>query len=391
MLEPTNLWARAWRFQPRTDKIMSHGRLIHPSRSSGNTLSFSQEKHAGTGWSSAGAGLLQFRPKVWVKNAAVQGRVLRAAALFARPCAVVLMYHSVVEEPEQTANTIRISHSRANFESQMSALSRRFNPVSIEQVMEFAANGRHLPPWSVAVTFDDGFADNYDVALPILSRYGIPATFYIMVNAVETGTPPWYVRLNFSFSTTTVTAWKHPENGQTFEIASADGKKAALNAAWDLGAARSGTAQEQLIHQVEESLQIEALDARSGLMMNWDQVRALKKAGHIIGGHTLSHPNLAQVTEAEARSEIRGCKERLEEKLSEPIHHFSYPHPALNPHWSPQTLEITREAGFRSAVLTTPGSVLPGDQPLSLKRIPAGKDFDLWIWRLEYAFLGGIS
>lgn len=325
-----------------------------------------------------------------MKNAAVHGRVLRAAALCARPRAVVLMYHSVVEEPEQTANTIRISQSRASFESQMSALSRRFNPVSIEQVMEFA-DGRRLPPWSVAVTFDDGFADNYDVVLPILSRYGIPATFYIMVNAVETGTPPWYVRLNFAFSTTTVTAWKHPENGQTFEIASADGKKAALSIAWDLGAARSGTAQEQLMHQIEESLQIEPLDARSGLMMNWDQVRALKKAGHIIGAHTLSHPNLAHVTEGEARSEIRGCKERLEEKLSEPIQHFSYPHPALDPHWSGQTFQITREAGFRSAMLTTFGSVLPGDQPLSLKRIPAVKNFDLWIWRLEYAFLGGIS
>jgi peptidoglycan/xylan/chitin deacetylase (PgdA/CDA1 family) len=122
--------------------------------------------------------------------------------------------------------------------------------------------------------------------------------------------------------------------------------------------------------------------------MNWEQVRALKNAGHIIGGHTLSHPNLAQVTEGEARSEIRGCKERLEEKLGEPIQHFSYPHPALNPHWSPQTLQITREAGFKSAVLTTPGSVLPGDQPLSLKRVSASKDFEEWIWRLERRFLG---
>jgi peptidoglycan/xylan/chitin deacetylase (PgdA/CDA1 family) len=335
--------------------------------------------------------LLRFKPKVWIKNAAVHTGFLRAAALGARPRAVVLMYHSVVEEPEQTANTIRISQSRASFESQMSALSRRFNPVSIEQVMEFAAHGRRLPRWSVAVTFDDGFADNYDVVLPILSRYQIPATFYIMVNAVETGTPPWYVRLTFAFSTTTVATWKHPENGHSFAIGSADGKQAALSIAWDLGAARSGDAQERLMQQIEESLQIEPLDAHSGLMMNWDQVRALKKAGHTIGAHTLSHPNLAHVTEGEARSEIWGCKERLEEKLREPIQHFSYPHPALDPHWNAKTFQITREVGFRSAVLTTFGSVLPGDQPLSLKRIPAVKDFDLWIWRLEYAFLGGAS
>jgi peptidoglycan/xylan/chitin deacetylase (PgdA/CDA1 family) len=333
--------------------------------------------------------LLRSRAKLWVKNVAVHGKVLRAAARFAKPRAVVLAYHSVVENPDETANTIRISHSRATFESQMSIVSRRFHPVTIEQVREFAAEGQPLPPWSAAVTFDDGFADNYEVVLPILSRYGIPATFYIMVNAVETGTPPWYVRLNFAFNTTTVPAWKHPENGRSFEISSAEGKKAALNVAWNLGAARSGTAQEQLIHQIEESLQVEPLDARSGLMMNWDQVRELKKSGHIIGGHTLSHPNLAQVSEGEARSEIRGCKERIEETLGEPIQHFSYPHPALNPHWSPRTFQITREAGFRSAVLTTPGAVLPGDPPLGLKRIGPGNNCDQSVWEMERAFLGG--
>jgi peptidoglycan/xylan/chitin deacetylase (PgdA/CDA1 family) len=335
--------------------------------------------------------LLRFRPKLWVKNAVVHGKVLRAAARFAKTRVVVLGYHSVVENPDDTANTIRISHSRATFEAQISHLARRFNPVTIDQVRGFAAEGRSLPPWSAAVTFDDGFADNHDVVLPILSRYGIPATFYIMVNAVETGTPPWYVRLTFAFSATSVPTWRHPENGRTFEIASAEGKKAALTAAWDLGAARAGTAQEQLIQHVEEVLQIEPLNASSGLMMSWDQVRALKKAGHTIGGHTLSHPNLAQVSEGDARSEIRGCKERLEEKLGEPVEHFSYPHPALNPHWSPQTLQITRDAGFRSAVLTTPGAVLAGDQPLSLKRLAAGKEADQLVWRMERVFLGGVS
>jgi len=189
--------------------------------------------------------LHHFQPKVWVKKAAVQGRVLRAAAsLLAGPSVVVLMYHSVVEDPKRTAKTIHTSHSRAAFESQMSALSRRYNPISIEQVIEFTAGGLLLPPWSVAVTFDDGFVDNYHIALPILSRYAIPSTFYIMVNAVETGMPPWYVRLNFAFSTTTVSAWKHPENAKTFEIGSADGREAALTTAWDLGAARSGIAQD---------------------------------------------------------------------------------------------------------------------------------------------------
>jgi peptidoglycan/xylan/chitin deacetylase (PgdA/CDA1 family) len=339
----------------------------------------------------AGASLPRFNPKLWVKTAVVQGRVMRVAALFAKPRAIVLGYHSVVENPDETANTIRISHSRAAFEAQISALARKFNPVTIDQVTAFAAEGKPLPRWSAAVTFDDGFADNHDVAMPILNKYGISATFYIMVNAVESGTPPWYVRLTYAFSKTAVPEWKHPENGRTFDLRKADTKQAGLSAAWDAGAARSGAAQEQLIQQIEEALQVAPIDARSGLMMNWDQVRALKKAGHTIGGHTLSHPNLAQVSETEARAEIKGCKDRLEEKLGAPVEHFSYPHPALNPHWSQQTFAITREAGFKSAVLTTPGAVVSGDHPLSMKRLAAGKDPDVLSWRMERVFLGGIS
>jgi hypothetical protein len=191
----------------------------------------------------------------------VRTRVLRAAARLSRPRAVILMYHSVVEDPEQTANTIRISQSRISFESQMSALARRFSPVSIGQIVKFAAGGEPLPPWSAAVTFDDGFTDNYEVVLPILSRYGIPATFYIMVNAVSTGTPPWYCRLSFAFSSTSTLQWTHPENGRTFNLANADDKKAALSLSWDLGAARTGGAQEQLIRHIEESLEVEPLGA----------------------------------------------------------------------------------------------------------------------------------
>jgi len=299
------------------------------------------------------------------------------------------MYHSVVEDPRQTANTIRISQSRASFEHQMSTLARRFNPVTIEEISDFAANGRKLPPWSVAVTFDDGFADNQEVALPILSRYAIPATFYIMVDAVETGTPPWYCRFTFAFNTTTVSEWQHPTNGRTFNLGDSDERKAALNAAWDLGAAQTGAAQEQLVQQIEQALRVEPLDARSGLMMNWDSVRAMKKAGHTIGAHTLSHPNLAHVSRDEANAEITGGKARVEKEVGEPVRHFSYPHPALNPQWSPQTLQITREAGYKSAVLTTQGSVGPGDEPLSLKRIPGYEDSALWLWQLERGFIGG--
>ncbi|MGH9432777.1 MAG: polysaccharide deacetylase family protein [Terriglobia bacterium] len=323
-----------------------------------------------------------------LKGALLNSGALALATRMAPAAAIVLMYHSIVEDPKRTANSIGISQPKASFEGHIRTLAKRYNAVSIEQVAQFAKEGRPLPAKSVAVTFDDGFADNYDVAMPILNRYGVPATFYILVNAVETGNPPWYCRLRFAFGTTRKPEWSDPEYPLTCKLASRQDRESTLNIAFEIGARKTGEAQERFLQRVEKSLEVDPLGPQEELMMSWDKVRALKKAGHIVGGHTLSHPNLAHVSLGEARSEIMGSKKKLEEELGEPIDHFSYPHPALNPQWSPETLEITREAGFKSAVLTTCGPVRAGDEPLALKRIYAANEPAQWAWNMQCTFLG---
>jgi len=311
---------------------------------------------------------------------------LTAAARMAPPAAVILMYHSIVEDPEQTRNTIRVSQSRRHFEAQMQTLAERFTPVTVQDIAAFASEGRPLPRRAVAVTFDDGFADNYYEVLPLLARLGIPATFYIMVNAIDNGSLPWYCRMNFAFQTTRRSSWIDPQQGQHYPLQTSQDRQTALKCAWSIGARKTGETQEGFLRQVETSLDVEPPGNR--VMLTWDEVRALRKAGHIVGGHTLSHPNLAHVSEGEARAEIEGCKRRLEEELREPIRHFSYHHPALNPSWSSQTVTLNSEAGFQSAALTYGGPVRRGENPLCLKRIYPSNDLEQWVWNLECTFLG---
>jgi peptidoglycan/xylan/chitin deacetylase (PgdA/CDA1 family) len=332
--------------------------------------------------------VLRSKSKRWFKKALVRGSILRAASRFFPPAAVILSYHSITEEPLLTDHILGISRARASFEEHVKVLAQKFSPVTIEDVAQFAKSGRKLPPRAVAVTFDDGFADNYEVALPILNRYSVPATFYIMVDAVQNGTLPWYCRLRYAFNTTRKPEWNDPETSRAHALVSPEQRKAAMVAAWEVGARLTGDVQQRFIGGVEQVLEIEPVKAEHGFMLNWDQVRSLKKAGHTIGAHTLSHPNVAQVSESEARSEIAGSKKRLEEEIEAPVDHFSYPHPALNPQWSQQTLNITREAGFKSAALTTCGPVHAGDEALALKRIYCPADLDQFIWNIECTFLG---
>lgn len=333
--------------------------------------------------------MLASKSKRWVKKALVRGSILPIASRFFTPAAAILAYHSVVEEPQRTDYILGSSRSRADFERHMETLARKFSPVTIDDIAEFARSGRKLPTHAVAVTFDDGFADNYEIALPILNRYGIPATFYIMFDAVENGTLPWYCRIRFAFNTTKKAEWTDPETGRTYKLGSPEGRRAAMPIAWDRGAALAGAELKAFVEEIERVLEIDPAHAQPqhGMMMDWEQVRGLKKAGHTIGGHTLSHPNVAQVSVDTARAEIAGCKAKIAERLGEAVEHFSYPHPALNPHWSNETLGITREAGFKSAVLTTYGSVRAGDDPLALKRVTTPADIDQFTLNLQMTFL----
>jgi peptidoglycan/xylan/chitin deacetylase (PgdA/CDA1 family) len=314
--------------------------------------------------------LLAAKSKRFFKKALIKTSILRAASRFSPPAAAILAYHSVVENPDLTDYFLGASRSLADFEKHVEILALKFSPVTIAEVAAFAASGRPLPRHAVAVTFDDGFADNHDIALPVLARFGVPATFYIMFNSVETGTLPWYCRIRFAFHTTKIPQWTHPQSGRIYNLTLPGDRQDAMQSAWDRGAALTGRVQDEFIDQIERSLETDPTRAHAdhGLMMTWDQVRALKNAGHTIGAHTLSHPNVSQVTPEEARHEIAGSKQKLEEKIAQPIEHFSYPHPALNPHWSPQTLQILKESGFQSAVLTTPGPVRPNHGPLVMKR-----------------------
>lgn len=321
------------------------------------------------------------------KGVLIKSRAMRAAARFAPPAAAILMYHSIAEDPLQTAQTIGISQPLAGFEAHIRTLAEQFNPVTVAQVEQFARERQPLPPRSVAVTFDDGFLDNYEIALPILNHYGVPATFYILVGAVDTGGWPWYCRIRHAFSTTSTAHWVGP-HGRKHELVSAQDRMSASQIAWDCGAKKAGQEQEDFVSRLEKSLEIDPLSRSKNLMMTWDQIRAVRRAGHIIGAHTCTHPNLAFVSEVVAESEIVESKTRIEGVLGEPVEHFSYPHPALNPQWNQTTLEITRKAGFGSAALTRPGPVRQGDDALLFNRLYASNDLRDWLWNLDRTFLG---
>lgn len=326
--------------------------------------------------------------KRWIKTVAVKSRALALAVRFSEPAAVILMYHSVQVRPEEYADSVGlgITHAASVFERHMQVVARRFSPVTLDDVLLFLQGKRRLPRRAVAVTFDDGYADNHTIAAPILERLGIRGAFYVTVNLIATNEAPWFCRLRHAFATTREPKWFDGRDDRN--LASQQARNAALLAAFDLCSPLPDDQRRKTIEGIEADLRVAPLRL-DRLMMDWDQARSLAKAGHIVGSHTLTHPNVAHVRdEAVVRAEIVDSKRKLEEQLGTVAPHFSYPHPALNPQWSEETLAVTRQAGYCTAVLTTGGPVRGGHDPLLLARIRTPNNEPEFLWNLECAFLG---
>ena len=161
-----------------------------------------------------------------------------------------------------------------------------------------------------------------------------------------------------------------------------------MEVAFGVCASLVGEAQRNSVRQLEEELGVDPAPPPQRPMMTWQEAQSLRKAGHVVGSHTLTHPNVAHVADESAlRHEVVDSRRCIEERMGEPVTHFSYPHPALHPQWSEKTLAATKDAGYTTAVTTTKGVNRAGQNPLLLKRLNTPRPEHEFLWTLERAFL----
>jgi peptidoglycan/xylan/chitin deacetylase (PgdA/CDA1 family) len=270
----------------------------------------------------------------------------------------------------------------------MELIAREYNPVSLNDILHILRGELPRAGNGVAVTFDDGYRDNAEIAAPVLARYGIPAAFFLTTSLISTGQAPWFCRMRHSLARTRKKEWVEPVRDRQWKLTGFRSRKTALQAAFEIGSSMTGSERQELLQSIERVLDVAPPALEASLMLTWEQARALRAAGHLIGSHTCTHPNLAHVAKEEtARAELVESKRQIEKELNAAPRHFSYPHPALNPHWTPQTVALTREAGYETAVTTTPGAFFHRENPLLLPRIMAPKRVEDLRWELQRAFL----
>ena len=294
---------------------------------------------------------------------AVSRRLRRATT------AVILRYHSVADESRGRLDYIDpgLAVSPEGFDRQMRFLRQRYRPVSLDDIVDAVAHGRPLPPLAVAVTFDDGYADNYEQAFPILVRHGIPAAFYITAGCVEDRQPLWTSRLRYYFMAT-----REPRlalEDRVLEL----GTPAARAASFAVTIARIKSAGKvrgrAMFEEVERSLGVTDIAPLRRSLMTWEQIAEMGRSGMTIGAHTLTHPNLPGLPPAEAEAEIAGSRALIEERTGARVVHFAYPNGRGVSHYNDVVRDLVVKAGFLSSVTSIDGPVYPGDDPFTLQRL----------------------
>jgi peptidoglycan/xylan/chitin deacetylase (PgdA/CDA1 family) len=282
----------------------------------------------------------------------------------------VLIFHRVraATDPlfpnETTART---------FEAQLRWVSDWFNVMPLGAAVDALA-GRTLPERPLCITFDDGYADNCTVALPILKRLGLTATFFLASGYLNGGR---------MWNDTVIEAVRRSAAVLDLEAAGL-GSHALDSIEARRGAIDSLLGKLKYLPAKERAERAALIADRSGaalpegMMLTHDQVRDLVEAGMEIGAHTVTHPILANLPDDEARDEIVEGRRQLESIAGAPVSLFAYPNGKPGRDYTAAHVAIVRDAGFKAACSTAWGAASPG---CDLHQIPRFTPWDRSAWR----------
>jgi len=273
------------------------------------------------------------------------------------------------------------------FEKQMRFLSAHYRILPLGQLLnEMADPGGKRQ--GVALTFDDGYRGLYSEALPILTKYKIPATVYLTAGAIESGDPAWYDKI---FLTMLV----YPK--VTLEIQLDEPRRFLLNTSQArIAAAVEIVSKLRRVPDADRRARCIELESQVALpadgladrMLNWTQVREMQRNGIEFGAHTMTHPAMSRLDPRDAERELRESKQLIEERLQTPVCDFAYP---FGQPWdcSAEVEQLIARSGFRSAVTTSWGINRTGANPLALRRPQIGQEgsLSLYAFQMNQLFL----
>ena len=309
------------------------------------------------------------------------------------PGGLILLYHRIAEMPTDPFNLCVAPH---RFAEHLAILKEHYHPMSLQQVVQTIQAGKQ-PNRAIAVTFDDGYADNLWNAKPLLEDYDVPATVFVATGHLEQKREFWWDELDRLL----LQPGRLPSclnlniNGKPYywELGEAsdysdDDYQRDRTWNWYVQEQSDPGARQRLYRSLYQRLYPLSLNERQSLLdklLAWSGAPATGRStyrslspievcqleqGELIeiGAHTINHPFLATLPIEAQQQEIQQSKTELETLLNHPVNSFAYPHG----NYTTQTIDLVRKTGFACACSTSEHRIRQPANCFQLPRVVVG-------------------
>jgi peptidoglycan/xylan/chitin deacetylase (PgdA/CDA1 family) len=261
----------------------------------------------------------------------------------------VFNYHSfnTLENDYWKFGSLFSSNYQDNFAKQIKFFNKYMKGVD-----NFDFGTAHFGEPKYVLTFDDGYKDNYQVALPVLKRYSTPAIFFVATEPVGTDALLWYDKVRFFYES------KKRGKG----IASIDRKKELKSRLIELKKMKTAELEDCIKKMEKES------EKHGPLMMDWEEIKKAHAQGILIGSHTHTHPILRRLDLDTQAKEIQVSMDMIQKNVNVMPFVFSYPEGDENS-FDQDTIQFLKSVGMRYAFTATNGVNLDMGSPFNIKRI----------------------
>jgi peptidoglycan/xylan/chitin deacetylase (PgdA/CDA1 family) len=285
---------------------------------------------------------------------------------------LTLAYHRIGDAAtERRFDADSFTATQDALDAQIAIVERDFEVVTPEAIGQTPdVRGRR-----VSLTFDDGYRDNYELALPVLRKHGVPATFFLATRFLDQPRVPWWDELAWMTNATQRSVLP-PGEWLGRPLLLEDDRRHTINELLRVYKSLPSDRAEAFLEYCGSEMGVGRCDAGEAedLWMTWQMAAELRDAGMTIGGHTATHPVLARSSLARQRREIDECARRLREELGLPMRFFAYP-VGLSDTFDRDTRRIVEDAGVELAFSFYGGHLRPGRlDPLNVPRagVPLG-------------------
>jgi peptidoglycan/xylan/chitin deacetylase (PgdA/CDA1 family) len=293
----------------------------------------------------------------------------------------ILRYHAICDADGYDYADPFICITPANFEAHVAYLTRAYTVIRLEDAVARLREGARLPPNAVAITFDDGYADNL-AAARTLARYGASATFYLTAGCLGGERPFWPVEVRYLVRALPAKRFAISAGPADVAIdATTDGgRRAAIRSLTKAFKGHPIPVRELLREQLRALAPGVVVPT---VMLSWDQVREMHRLGMTIGSHTMTHPNLPNAGVEAARRELIDSRARLEAMIDAPVTMFSYPNGGAERYCTPELKRVVAEVGFAAATTSRNAFATTGSDLYALERIEVEERLADLVFALE--------